>query len=130
MPKNFEGITSQEEPNEVIAITSGVWRRGERPRGHEETSAVIKQAHALGLRMHDYFDQNFLSRRNFLILKAETTGLTQAEADEMVAISKTINQKLTGAIEAAPPTNKNNENRNFFRQPRQCPKHGKGAGFD
>lgn len=102
MPKNFEGITSQEEPNEVIAITPSVWRQGERPRGYEETSTIIKQSHTLGLRMHDYFDQNFLSRRNFLILKAETTGLTQAEADEVVAISKTINQKLAGAIEAAP----------------------------
>lgn len=102
MPKNFEEMAPQEIGREEISVTSDAWRRGERPRGYEETSTIIKAAHARGIHMHDFFDQNFLSRRSLLILKAETAGLTQAEADEMVSVSKKINQTLTEALDATP----------------------------
>ena len=79
-------------------ITANNWKRGERPRGYEETSTNIRAAHALGLHMRDFFDQSFLSKREALIDKAEKEGLAREEAEEMVSISKKINQTLAEAL--------------------------------
>jgi hypothetical protein len=101
MPKKFEVITPREGGEEEKVITSDAWRRGERPRGYQETSTITREAQKYGLRALDLFDQSFLSERDTLIDKAETQGLTQTEADKMVTLSKEINRVLNEAIHTA-----------------------------
>ncbi len=101
MPKKFEGTPSQEGAGGEKGITSDAWQRGERPRGYEETTTVIRMAYAYGLNLDDLFTPSFLSERDTLVQKAGAEGLTQAEADRIVEISKEVNQKLREALDAA-----------------------------
>jgi len=106
MADKMESIAPQEGDEGEKVITPEAWGRGERPRGYQETSTTIRVAHARGIRMHDLFDQSFLSRRDGLIDKAEKQGLTRAEADEMLASSKEVNRVLNEALDAAPSDKK------------------------
>ncbi len=103
MPKKFEGIPPQaggEGEEQEIIITPYTWRRGERPRGYQETSTIMKVALGAGLNSRNLL-QDLLPRWETLIDKAEKDGLTQAEADEMVTFSKEINKRLTKALDDA-----------------------------
>jgi len=100
MPKNFEGSPSEggEEEKQRIAITADDWRQGKRPEGYQKTSELVRMAHRRGLHLRDLFEESFISRQNLLVKKAETEGLTGAEADEIVRVSRTVYQTLDEAL--------------------------------
>ena len=100
MPKKIEGIPSQEGEEQEIIITPYTWRRGERPRGYEETTSVMKVSLGAGLDSRSLL-KDLLPRWETLIDKVGKDGLTQAEADEMVKFSKEINKRLTKALDDA-----------------------------
>ncbi len=103
MPKKFEGISPQEggegEEQEII-MTPYTWRRGDRPRGYQETTSIIRIALGAGLDSNDLL-KDLLPRWETLIDKALKDGLTQTEANEMVTFSKEINERLTKALDEA-----------------------------
>jgi len=97
MPKNFEGNPSEGGEEEKV-ITSDAWRQGKRPEGYQKTSELVRMAHRHGLHLRDLFEESFISRQNLLVKKAETEGLTRAEADEIVRVSRTVYQTLDEAL--------------------------------
>ncbi|MFA5413605.1 MAG: hypothetical protein WC348_03640 [Patescibacteria group bacterium] len=102
MPKIFEGSPLQEgdeREKQRIVITPEDWQQGKRPEGYQKTSELVRMAHRHGLHLRDLFEESFISRQNILVKKAETRGLTEAEADEIVRVSKTVYQTLDEALE-------------------------------
>lgn len=101
MPKNFEGAPSQEgdeREKQRIVITPEDWQQGKRPEGYQKTSELVRMAHKHGLHVRDLFEQSFISRQNLLVKKAETKGLTGAEADEIVRVSRAVYQAIDEAL--------------------------------